>query len=216
MKKNLIILAAIAVLIAALIVVTAKNGKNVKAEGSLSSGNGSEAVDQADLRGKPAPDFALPNLAGKTVKLSDYRGKPVLLNFWATWCGPCRVEMPWFESLQKQYAQKGLQIIGVSLDDDASPTDIARFAHEVGVDYTILVGKDSVGDAYGGVVGLPTTFYIDPAGKIVEQTAGLPSSQNEIEDNIKKIVGTHTASVTFHGFAIADAIRIPAGEHIWN
>jgi len=204
-KKNLIILAGIAVAIAALIVFTAKNGAPPKTGGSL-AGSGSEAIDTADLRGKPAPDFELLNLTGKKVKLSDYRGKPVLLNFWATWCGPCRIEMPWFANLQKQYGQKGLEIVGVALDDDSSPADIAKFAKEIGVNYTILVGKDSVGDAYGGVVGLPTTFYIDATGKIVEQTAGLPSGQGEIEDNIKKILGEHAASTSNGGALSATAI----------
>src|SRR6202035_5873669 len=94
-----------------------------------------------------APDFSLESLDGKTMRLSDFRGKAVLLNFWATWCGPSKIEMPWFVELQNQYAAQGFQIVGVAMDD-ASKEDIAKFAKEMGVNYPILIGKESVGDQY--------------------------------------------------------------------
>src|SRR5438874_1949234 len=100
-----------------------------------------------------APDFSLESLDGGTMRLSDLRGKAVLLNFWATWCGPCKIEMPWFVEMQKQYRPQGLQIIGVALDDSGKEA-IQKFAKEMGVNYTILQGHDAVGDAYGAV-GLP-------------------------------------------------------------
>src|SRR5271170_3960655 len=90
-----------------------------------------------------APDFSLEALDGKTMRLSDLRGMAVLLNFWATWCGPCKIEMPWFVELQKQYAAQGLQIVGVAMDD-ASKEDIGKFAKDMGVNYPILIGKESV------------------------------------------------------------------------
>ena len=80
------------------------------------------------------------------MRLSDLRGKAVLLNFWATWCGPCKIEMPWFVELQNQYGAQGLQIVGVAMDD-ASKEDIAKFAKDMGVNYPILLGKEAVGDA---------------------------------------------------------------------
>ena len=98
-----------------------------------------------EVKGKEAPDFVLHDLEGKQVKLSDFRGKAVLLNFWATWCGPCRVEMPWFVEMQKQYGPQGLEIIGVALDDSGKEA-IQKFAKEMGVNYLILQGHDAVGD----------------------------------------------------------------------
>jgi peroxiredoxin len=133
---------------------------------------------------KMAPDFTLQSLEGKSVRLSDYRGKAILLNFWATYCDPCKVEMPWIVDLQKQYASQGLQVIGVAMDD-AGPGEIAKFAREMGVNYPILIGKDEVGDAYGGLLYLPTTFYIGRDGKIVDKVFGI-RGRSEIEDDIKK------------------------------
>jgi thiol-disulfide isomerase/thioredoxin len=137
-----------------------------------------------DPKGKAAPDFTLESLDGKNIKLSDFHGKGVLLNFWATYCGPCKIEMPWFVELQSQYGPQGLQIIGVAMDD-ASKEDIAKFAKDMGVNYPILLGKESVGDAYGGVNVLPTTYFIDRDGKIISREFGL-QSRSIFEDNIKK------------------------------
>ncbi len=142
------------------------------------------ATKTAQITGQPAPDFALQSLDGKTMHLSDFRGKAVLLNFWATWCQPCKIEMPWFVELQKQYGPGGLQVLGIAMDD-ASPEDIAKFARDLGVNYPILVGKEAVGDAYGGVQFLPETFYIGRDGKVVDRVFGL-KGKGEIEDDIKK------------------------------
>ncbi len=131
-----------------------------------------------------APDFSLDSLDGKTLRLSDLRGKAVLLNFWATWCGPCKIEMPWFVDLQNQYGSQGFQIVGVAMDD-GSKEDIAKFAKDMGVNYPILIGKDSVGDQYGGVPALPESFLITRDGKIVDKIVGL-RGKSEIEDAIKK------------------------------
>jgi peroxiredoxin len=139
---------------------------------------------RADVEDKVAPDFALQSINGKTVRLSDFRGKAVLLNFWATYCAPCRIEMPWFVELQDRYAAEGLQVVGVAMDD-ASPDDIEKFASELGVNYPILVGEETVGNAYGGVQFLPSTFYIGRDGKVVGKVFGL-KTKNEIEENIKK------------------------------
>jgi thiol-disulfide isomerase/thioredoxin len=139
-----------------------------------------------------APDFTLESLDGKTMKLSDFRGKAVLLNFWATWCGPCKIEMPWFVELQNQYAAQGFQIVGVAMDD-ASKEDIGKFAKDMGVNYPILIGKESVGDQYGGVPALPESFLIGRDGKIVDKIIGL-RGKAEIEDAIKKAINTQPAS----------------------
>jgi thiol-disulfide isomerase/thioredoxin len=139
-----------------------------------------------------APDFSLESLDGKTMRLSDFRGKAVLLNFWATWCGPCKIEMPWFVEFQKQYAAQGFQIVGVAMDD-ASKEDIGKFAKDMGVNYPILIGKESVGDQYGGVPALPESFLIGRDGKIVDKIIGL-RGKAEIEDSIKKAIDTKPAT----------------------
>ena len=139
-----------------------------------------------------APDFSLESLDGKTMRLSDLRGKAVLLNFWATWCGPCKIEMPWFVDLQNKYGSQGLQIVGVAMDD-ASKEDIGKFARDMGVNYPILIGKESVGDQYGGVPALPESFLIARDGKIVDKIIGL-RGKAEIEDAIKKALDTRPAT----------------------
>lgn len=155
------------------------------------------------LQSGPAPDFSLQSLDGKTMRLSDFRGKAILLNFWATWCGPCKIEMPWFVDLQKQYGSQGLQIVGVAMDD-ASKEDIAKFAKDMGVNYPILIGKESVGDEYGGVPALPESFLIARDGKIVDRIIGL-RGKAEIEDAVKKALdsrpATNQASAAQHTLA---------------
>jgi thiol-disulfide isomerase/thioredoxin len=140
----------------------------------------------------PAPDFTLDTLDGKTLRLSDLRGKAVLLNFWATWCGPCKIEMPWFVELQRQYGSQGLQVIGVAMDDSGKD-EIAKFAKEMDVNYPVLLGKEEVGDEYGGVPALPESFFIGRDGKIVDRIIGL-KGRAEIEDAVKEALQTQPAS----------------------
>jgi len=141
------------------------------------------------LRGKTAPTFVLTNLEGKKVSLSDYKGRPVLVNFWATWCGPCKVEMPWFEEFRKQYAGQGFEILGLADDTDAGKDTIAKVAQKTGVSYPILLTDGKVQTAYGGLDVLPMSFYVDRNGLVVEETAGL-GSKDEIEANIKKTIAS--------------------------
>jgi thiol-disulfide isomerase/thioredoxin len=151
---------------------------------ATSRNNRANGSSKGQLVGQLAPDFELPALDGKNLKLSDLRGKAVLLNFWATYCGPCKIEMPWFVELQKEYGPQGFQIIGVAMDD-ASTEDIAKFAKEMGVNYPILLGKESVGQSYGGVSVLPTTFFLDRDGKVMAREFGL-QSRSVFVDHIKK------------------------------
>jgi|HubBroStandDraft_5_1064220.scaffolds.fasta_scaffold05880_3 peroxiredoxin len=141
-----------------------------------------------DVKGVEAPDFALLTLDGHKVKLSDYRGKAVLLNFWATWCPPCKVEMPWFVDLQKQYGKDGLVVLGVAMDD-TEPGEIAKFASDLGVNYTVLLGTNKVSDDYGDVQYLPTTFFIGRNGAIVDKLTGL-LDRKDIEDDVRKTLAT--------------------------
>jgi len=176
MKRTSIVVLLIAITIAAILVGRFR-----------SSHQASAAASSLNFAGQMAPDFGLESLDSKTVHLSDFRGKAVLLNFWATWCQPCKIEMPWFEQLQKEYGPEGLQVIGVAMDD-ADKEDIAKFAKKLGIDYPILLGKESVGEDYGGVQFLPATFYVGRDGKVVDKVFGL-KGRDEIEDNIKKALG---------------------------
>jgi peroxiredoxin len=150
--------------------------------------NSPQAQGLPDLRGKLAPGFTLQTPDGKAVSLADYKGKAVLINFWATWCAPCKVEMPWLIDLQKQYAAQGFTVLGVS-EDDPPYASVAEFAKKAGVNYPVVVASDAVNRAYGNVDGLPTSYYIGRDGKIVAETAGL-ISKDDIEANIKKILAS--------------------------
>jgi thiol-disulfide isomerase/thioredoxin len=163
---------------------------------SAQNSDSGEEDPGAKLRGKTAPAFTLSSLDGKKVSLAEYKGRPVLVNFWATWCAPCKIEMPWFEELRKQYAGQGFEILGLTADADAGKDTIAKTAQKIGVTYPILLTDEKVQDAYGGIDYLPMSFYVDRNGKVVEATAGL-SSKNEIEANIKKAIasGATTAAV---------------------
>jgi thiol-disulfide isomerase/thioredoxin len=174
LKRNPVVLFFIAALVAAMLFAGIRLTRNQRAN----------APAKGQLIGNLAPDFELPTLDGNNLKLSDLRGKAVLLNFWATYCGPCKVEMPWFVELQKEYGSQGFQIVGVAMDD-ASTEDIAKFAKELGVNYPILIGKESVADAYGGVSVLPTTFFLDRDGKLIAREFGL-QSRSVFVDHIKK------------------------------
>jgi thiol-disulfide isomerase/thioredoxin len=151
--------------------------------------------------GTPAPNFTLETLDGKNMSLSDLKGKAVLVNFWATWCGPCKIETPWLVELQNQYGAQGLQVVGVAMDDSGKD-EIAKFAKDMGMNYPVLIGKEAVGDAYGGVPALPESFFVGRDGKIVDKIVGL-RDRSDIEDSIKKALSTQTAN----NVASAQAMR---------
>lgn len=134
----------------------------------------------------PAPEFELPNLNGDQVRLSDFRGKAVVLNFWATWCAPCRREIPWFVDFQKEYGPRGLQIIGVSMDEGGRDA-IVPLVRRMGVDYVVLLGDNRVSSLYGGLEILPTTYYIAPDGTVRAFVNGV-ISKAEVEKDIKEVL----------------------------
>ncbi len=119
-----------------------------------------------------APDFARADLAGKPLRLSDLRGKLVLLNFWATWCAPCLAEIPRFSEWQRRYGGGGLQVLGVSMDDDSAP--VLRLAGRLRLSYPVVLGDEQLGLLYGGIMGLPVTYLIDPGGRIAARYEGEP------------------------------------------
>jgi peroxiredoxin len=139
-------------------------------------------ADKKDRR--PAPDFALKDADGRTVRLSDYRGKVVLLDFWATWCGPCKIEIPWFMEFERKYKDRGFSVIGISMDEEGWEV-VKPFVAELGVNYRMVIGNDDLAAEFGGVEALPTTFLIDREGRIADVHVGLASKssfQNGIEE----------------------------------
>ena len=118
-----------------------------------------------------SPAWKLKDLQGREVSAADFKGKIVVIDFWATWCPPCRAEIPGYVSLQKKYADKGLVVIGISLDEDGAKA-VAPFAKEKGINYQMLLSNDDVVAAFGGIEGLPTTFLIDREGNIRDKKVG--------------------------------------------
>jgi thiol-disulfide isomerase/thioredoxin len=190
LNRNVIVVLCVVVAITALLLVGKRATKPPDSASAAVAGSGQTAQGPIQSAGDPpkgsmAPAFALTSIPdGKSVPLASFRGKAVLLNFWATWCGPCKIEMPWLVDLQKKYGPQGLQIVGVAMDDTSSK-EIADFAHKMGVNYVVLKGTEKVGDLYGGIDRLPLTYYLDRSGKVVDETVGL-AGESVIEDAIKK------------------------------
>jgi peroxiredoxin len=143
---------------------------------------------------KVAPDFALKDGDGKTVHLSDYKGKVVLLDFWATWCAPCKIEIPWFMEFEQQYKDKGFAVLGVSMDEDGW-TVVKPYLQQLKINYRIVLGNDKVGDAYGGVDSLPTTLLIDRQGRVAATHVGLSGGKEDFKNDIVNLLGTSRTSV---------------------
>jgi cytochrome c biogenesis protein CcmG/thiol:disulfide interchange protein DsbE len=122
------------------------------------------------LVGKQAPAFTRRDLSGRSINLVSLRGKVVLVNFWATWCAPCRQEMPMFQAWQREYGSQELQVIGISMDDDSDAA--LKLVEKLKIDYPVAMGDANLGERYGGVLGLPMTFLIGRDGKVLAQFQG--------------------------------------------
>jgi len=149
------------------------------------------------LKGRPAPAFALEDLSGRKVSLASYKGKAVLINFWATWCAPCKIETPWLIELRNRYAAQGFEVLGISADDldpddqrklSEEKKEIARFVEQMHIPYPVLIDGDSLSTPYDGLDALPASYFVDRNGTVVAAQLGL-SSKEEIEANIKKAMG---------------------------
>ncbi len=167
------------------------------AQAELVSASGDASQYLSPLQGKAAPDFTLEDLNGKRLSLADYKGKALLINFWATWCAPCKIETPWLIELRNQYAAQGFEILGVSMDDldrddpaklSGEKKEIAHFVQQMKMPYPVLIGGDSISKPYGGLDDLPTSFFVDRNGTVVAAQLGL-TSKDEIEAKIKKSLG---------------------------
>ncbi len=129
----------------------------------------------------PAPDVSIKDLDGRDVRLADYRGKVVLVNFWATWCEPCRIEIPWMIEFQQKYGARGFTVLGVAMDEEGK-TAVRPFVEkqkfdvdgqQLAMNYPILLGNDDIADKFGGLIGLPTSILITRDGKKVKTIIGL-------------------------------------------
>lgn len=153
---------------------------------------------------REAPDFALKDANGTTVHLSDYKGKVILLDFWATWCGPCKIEIPWFMEFEQQYKSRGFAVLGVSMDEGGWE-DVKPYIEERKINYRILMGDDHIEEAYGKILGylkkaadekapeegidaLPTTFLIDRSGRVATVHVGIEKGKNEISEEIDHLL----------------------------
>jgi cytochrome c biogenesis protein CcmG/thiol:disulfide interchange protein DsbE len=142
---------------------------------------------------KVAPDFALKDANGTTVHLSDYKGKVVLLDFWATWCGPCKIEIPWFMDFEQQLKNRGFAVLGVSMDEGGWP-EVKPYIEEHKINYRIVLGDDTLEKSYGSLDALPTTLLIDRSGKIAAVHVGIEKGKNEIREEIEHLLQNEHAA----------------------
>jgi thiol-disulfide isomerase/thioredoxin len=172
-KSSILVLLAGAGLLA-LAVWSSTSSRHVVAKGNQQpsrGGDGTQIVIRFAANPQPMPPFLLNDLNGQVLSTANWRGKVVLLNFWATWCPPCRDEIPEMIELSKRFKDR-LQIVGVSMDD--GPADeVRQFAKEMGIDYPIVMGSRTLSSEYGGVPALPTSFVVDTGGRVVQKHEGL-------------------------------------------
>jgi thiol-disulfide isomerase/thioredoxin len=208
LKRNVIVVCVVVLVIGLLSLAGWANWQNRKQQLAHQQPLDSQAVLVADssgamphmespLVGKKAPAFTLTDVNGKRVSLSSYKGKAVQINFWATWCAPCKIETPWLLELQKQYASQGFEILGVSVDDldkddpkklASDISDISKGAQQLHISYPVLIDGDSIAKPYGNVEVYPTSFFVDRSGTIVGASMGL-TSKDDLEGNIRKALG---------------------------
>ena len=148
-----------------------------------------------DAVGQPMPEFKLKDADGQTVHPADYKGKVVLLDFWATWCGPCKIEIPWFMDFERQFKDKGFAVVGVSMDEDGW-TAIKPYVQNMKMNYRILLGNDEISTAYGGLDSLPTTLLIDRQGKIASVHVGVAMGKEDFKNAIVQLLNAPRASAS--------------------
>lgn len=146
----------------------------------------SSGTNQQPVIGKPAPNFKLQSLDGQSISLSDFRGKPVLINFWATWCGPCRIEMPYLQQIYEEWHGKGMVVLTINIGESSS--QIKEFMQSQGLSLPVLLDKGgSVAQKYN-ILGIPTTFFLDKDGVIQDKIIGAFQNKAQIEKRLDKIL----------------------------
>jgi peroxiredoxin len=156
-----------------------------------------------DAVGQSMPAFSLKDANGQVVRPADYKGKVVLLDFWATWCGPCKIEIPWFIEMERQYKDQGFAVLGVSMDEDGW-TAIKPYVQNMQMNYRVLLGNDDVSTAYGGLDSLPTTLLIDRQGKIASVHVGVSLGKEEFKNAIVQLLNApHDRAAVNSGSALA-------------
>jgi thiol-disulfide isomerase/thioredoxin len=200
LAKGLLTLVASLAFAGALAFVAMRHRALTAAAGS--PGSAAPAVIRFVKDPEPAPSFQAKDLSGNTVSSADWKGKVVLMNFWATWCPPCREEIPELISLQKQYKDR-LQIVGISEDDDP-PEKVLQFVQKAGMNYPVVMATTELTDAYGGVPALPTSFVIDPQGRVVQRHTG----EYPIETYVQEIRALLGQPVDAHIETFADTGQV--------
>lgn len=165
---------------------TKNDQNNLNLNQSQPSVENSNASDELAANNKQAPNFTLVDTKGKKVRLSDYKGKVVIIDFWATWCPPCRRGIPDLIDIQKEFKNK-VSVVGISVDTDTKG-DVPSFIKNIGINYTVLFASPEVVQAYGNIEAIPTSFIIDKKGNIVNQHVGLTPKETYISE-IKKLLG---------------------------
>ena len=186
LKKNLV--TGICLLLAAVVLVLTVNAVSRLGEmkQSVSSAPVFGAMHDSDMEGTAAPDFSLEDLDGNTLTLSEYEGGVVLLDFWATWCGPCIKETPTFITLDEQYGEDEFKIIGLAVNDTESK--VRSYAEKQGIQFSLAMVSDDVQNDYGGIMGLPTHFLIDKQGIIRHVWMGGPNDLRTFQERIDNLL----------------------------
>jgi thiol-disulfide isomerase/thioredoxin len=178
-----------AALISALLVTIAASGCKSQ-QASMDTTNAK--LDKPSAReGKQIPQFDLANVAGGSIKNSDLKGKVTVIDFWATWCEPCQVEIPKYNELRQKYAGKDVEIVGVTIES-GSLADIKPKVEEFQMAYPVVVGDDKVVEGFGGIIGYPTTFLVSKDGTIYKKFLGSPpGKQEQLEKDIDALLVEH-------------------------
>jgi len=163
------------------------SAQSYTAQGTAESADLAGDGEASELQGKLAPQFSLLDLEGKRVSLGQFKGHPLVINYWGTYCGPCRVEMPWLEEFSRKYASTGLAVVGITYDSEVGREKIARMTRGLGVSYPILLSDAATEKAYlSGTAVLPMSFYVDRTGRVI-RTSG-QGSKDELEARVKESI----------------------------
>jgi len=160
--------------------------------------NSSEVSLKSESKRQQAPNFKLKDASGDVVNLADYRGKVVLVNFWATWCGPCEVEIPWFVEFEQKYKDQGFAVLGISMDDDGWKA-VRPYIASHKINYRVMIGSEVVSQQFGDIDSLPTSFILDRQGRIATNHVGLVDKRDYRNEIVKLLEDSKTSAVVDAG-----------------